>query len=93
MSDDVKKRTIGIVLYSGFEVLDVFGPAEMFGVLRELPECRDALEVMMVVEAAGEIVSSQGTRVVADVSFADAPELDIVLVPGASGRGVRLRMR
>jgi len=26
---------IGVVLFPGFELLDVFGPLEMFGVLRE----------------------------------------------------------
>ena len=78
---------LGIVLYPGFEPLDVFGPLEMFmyvGVER--------LVVHMIAQEAGLVPSSTGAypaaiapKVQADVSLADAPPLDIIMVPGGFG--------
>ncbi len=85
MCAEIKNRTIGILLFPGFELLDVFGPAEMFGVVNELPETKGALDVLMVAEEPGQVQSAQGTRVVVDASFAAAPALGILLVPGGIG--------
>lgn len=73
------KRTLGVVLFPGFELLDVCGPAEMFGNLG------GRMRVIMVAEHAGPIASTQGTKLVADYSFADCPRLDLILVPGGFG--------
>jgi transcriptional regulator GlxA family with amidase domain len=72
-------RTIGIVLYPKFELLDVYGPAEIFGNLGR------RMKVVMVAQKAGPIASVQGPQVVADASFEDCPRLDLVLVPGGFG--------
>ncbi len=72
-------RTLGIVLYPGFELLDVYGPAEMFG------NVTGKLKVVMVAQKAGSIASAQGPRVVAQYGFDDCPPLDLVLVPGGLG--------
>lgn len=82
---DPGQKTAGILLYPGFELLDTFGPAEMF--ISVPPEM---LRVVMVAEHAGEVTSgsvasSQCPRVVADYGFDDAPKLDILLVPGGVG--------
>ena len=42
-------------------------------------------DVLMVAEEPGQVQSAQGTRVVVDASFAAAPALDILLVPGGIG--------
>ena len=34
------KRTLGVVLFEGFELLDVFGPLEMFGLAADHFEIR-----------------------------------------------------
>lgn len=78
-ADHVKKKTLGVVLYSDFELLDVFGPVEMFG---NLPE---ELRVVMVAEQAGAVTSAQGPKAIADYGFDDCPELDMLLVPGGWG--------
>ncbi len=72
-------RTLGIVLYPRFELLDVFGPAEIFG------NVGAKLKVVMVAEKAGEVASIQGPKAVADYGFDDCPPLDLVLVPGGFG--------
>jgi len=72
-------RTLGVVLYEGFETLDVYGPVEMFGNVGE------ALRVVTVAEQAGPVASSQGPRTLAEHGFDDCPALDLLLVPGGMG--------
>jgi transcriptional regulator GlxA family with amidase domain len=72
-------RTLGIVLYPKFELLDVYGPVEMFGNLGT------RLKVVMVAQQAGPVSSVQGPKVVADFGFDDCPPLDLMLVPGGAG--------
>jgi transcriptional regulator GlxA family with amidase domain len=74
-----KPRTLGIVLYKNFELLDVCGPAEMFGNVGR------SLRVVMVAEEAGPVRSTQGVKLVADYAFRDCPSLDLIMVPGGSG--------
>jgi transcriptional regulator GlxA family with amidase domain len=73
------ERTVGVVLFPGFELLDVFGPLEAFGNLSGM------FRVVLVAERAGPVASAQGPRTVADHGFADCPHLDVVLVPGGIG--------
>lgn len=74
-------KTLGIVLFDGFELLDVFGPAEAFGILAEL----GTGTVLLVAAKAGPVASAQKLRAVADHGFADCPPLDVILVPGGMG--------
>ena len=80
-----KQRTLGIVLYKNFELLDVCGPAEMFGNVGR------ALRVVLVAEEAGPVRSTQGIKLVADYGFHDCPPLDLIMVPGGSGTLNQLR--
>jgi putative intracellular protease/amidase len=72
-------KRLGVVLYPEFELLDVFGPVEMFGNLKGV------VDVSMVAETAGAVVSAQGPAVVAEHGFADCPGLDLLLIPGGNG--------
>ncbi len=80
------KRRVGAVIYPGWEMLDTFGPLEMYSVLGA-----EKVEICMVAEQAGLVpaaLSADGPlapRVYADYGFADAPPLDIVVLPGGSG--------
>ncbi len=83
---------LGIVLYPGWEPLDVFGPLEMF-----MNVGYDRLRIHMLAEEAGPVASSAGSypekfapRVIADTALADAPKLDIILVPGGFGTFAQL---
>jgi putative intracellular protease/amidase len=73
-------RTIGVLLFPEFELLDVFGPLEMFGML-------DEFEIRLVAERERTVASTQGPRSVIDDLFANDRAYDILLVPG--GRGTR----
>ena len=73
------ERTLGVILFPGFELLDVFGPLEAFG---NLP---GVIGVKTIAAQAGPVVSAQGPRAVADHGFKDAPQLDMLLIPGGIG--------
>lgn len=73
------KKTLGVVLFPVFELLDVFGPLEMFGNLR------DQLNIIMIAEQPGPVESAQGPKAHADIGFPDCPKLDLLLVPGGMG--------
>ena len=73
------KRTLGVVLFEGFELLDVFGPLEMFGLVA------DAFEICLISEHGGVVASRQGPKSVCDAAFSTSPALDLLLVPGGIG--------
>lgn len=81
-----KPIAVGAVLYPGFEMLDMFGPLEMFSVLGS-----DVAVIHMVAEQAGPVHAALGAegavgpKVIADYGFDDAPQLDLILVPGGFG--------
>jgi transcriptional regulator GlxA family with amidase domain len=78
-SDSDRPRHIATVLFDGFELLDVFGPLEIFGLIP------DRFTMSLVGPAAGSVRSAQGPQVIADFSYQDAPTADMVLVPGGIG--------
>lgn len=71
--------TLGTILYPNFELLDVYGPLEMFGSIG--PELR----LVMIAEQAGAVASTQGPQTLAPYSFTDCPPLDLLLLPGGIG--------
>ena len=73
------KRRLGALFFEGFELLDIFGPLEMFGVLP------DHFELVTLAERKGAIASAQGPRVAVDRDFTDCGPLDVLLVPGGIG--------
>ncbi|MDQ7247869.1 DJ-1/PfpI family protein [Dongia sedimenti] len=72
-------RTIGVVLFDQFELLDVFGPLEMFGMLPE------EFAIRLVSEQADEIASRQGPASVIEHYASDGHDYDMLLVPGGQG--------
>ncbi|HTQ30005.1 MAG TPA: DJ-1/PfpI family protein, partial [Opitutaceae bacterium] len=70
---------IGAVLFDGFELLDFFGPLEMFGLLES------EAKITVVAEKAGPVKSSAGPSGVAEVTLADSGGFDILLIPGGIG--------
>ncbi len=72
-------KTLGILLFPGFETLDVFGPVEMFGMLAE------HINIVLISEQQGLIKSTHGQLVQTDFGWNKAPHLDYLLVPGGIG--------
>jgi putative intracellular protease/amidase len=84
--NDTTQRTIGIVLFDGFELLDVYGPLEIWNSLTNL------FRIVTVGEKPGPVSPSRGPNapaggpqtVVAQTLLACEP-LDVVFVPGGHG--------
>ncbi len=73
-------RTLGAIFYEGFELLDLYGPLEMFGSLG--PEL---LRIVAVAEKAGPVASAQGPQTLATHGFDACPPLDLLILPGGIG--------
>lgn len=72
-------RRIGALIFPGFELLDVFGPMEMFGLLDE------DFHIDLVAESAGPVPSSQRLATHAAITIDNAIKYDVLFVPGGSG--------
>lgn len=71
-------KTIAAVLFDGFEMLDLYGPLQMFSMHR------DAFRIVTVAQAAGPVTASGGPGTMAQEAFGDRP-FDLLLVPGGQG--------
>ena len=76
---DSAKRTLGVLLFPGFEMLDACGPMEMWG------NMKGPIHMITVASAKGAVASAQGPQMIAEHGFADCPKLDLLLVPGGFG--------
>ena len=74
--------TIGLLLFDGAEELDFAGPWEVFTMAALL---RDDVRVVTLAERAEPVRCAKGMRVIPDHALADAPALDVLLVPGGQG--------
>jgi transcriptional regulator GlxA family with amidase domain len=75
--------TIGLLLFDDVEELDFAGPWEVFtGAAGGKP---GALKVVTIAQGKDPVRCAKGLRVLPDHDFADAPALDVVLVPGGQG--------
>ncbi len=89
---NIQKKVLGVLLFPGFELLDAYGPMELWGNLRhapgslwQTPEQKVAIELVTIAAQPGAIASTQGPKTVADFGYAEAPPLDFLLVPGGIG--------
>ena len=73
--------TTGILLFDDAEELDWAGPWEVFTMAR-----REGDEVVTVAGSLAPVRCAKGLRVLPDHTFADAPALDVLVVPGGAGR-------
>ncbi|UCD69904.1 MAG: DJ-1/PfpI family protein [Betaproteobacteria bacterium] len=71
----------GLLLYPGVEPIDLATVGVLSMASRVVPQ----IEYTTVAANAGAVPMSNGLRVMADLSFADAPDLDVVIVPGGPG--------
>lgn len=73
-------RRVSIVLFEGFEVLDVFGPVELLS-------HASGIDIEFVGPSARLVRSAQGVRIECPLSYEDLSNgrIDILLVPGGPG--------
>jgi transcriptional regulator GlxA family with amidase domain len=80
---------IAIVLFDGAEELDWAGPWEVLAAWsRQWPD--DGVEVFAVAESREPITCAKGLRVLADHTWEEAPQPDVVVWPGGMGTRAQL---
>ncbi|HEV2527514.1 MAG TPA: DJ-1/PfpI family protein [Thermomicrobiales bacterium] len=93
MTTSPERRTVGILIFEGVEVLDFCGPFEVFSVTRRHDadgQPAKLFDVLTIAETSDVVVCTGGLKVVPDATIDDHPPLDIVVVPG--GMGTRREM-
>ncbi|MEM7288438.1 MAG: DJ-1/PfpI family protein [Actinomycetota bacterium] len=87
MTDTNGGRTFGVLVFDGAEELDFVGPWEVITASAMLQERdgRPADRALLVAESDRPVVCNKGMRVLPDATFAQHPDIDVLLVPGGNG--------
>jgi transcriptional regulator GlxA family with amidase domain len=72
----------GVLIFDGVEELDFAGPWEVLAASKALTS---KLDVMTIAQSLDAVRCAKGLRVLPDRTFADAPPLDVLVVPGGEG--------
>ena len=88
----MEKWNVGVLLFDGVAVLDFAGPFEVLnrarlepGVESRRTEDGSLFDVFAVAKTTEPVTATGGIVVVPRHSFADAPRIDLLLVPGGFG--------
>jgi transcriptional regulator GlxA family with amidase domain len=82
----MRKITVAMVLFPGFQLLDIAGPKDAFAEVRVLSQGECEYEMLTVGTTRGSVQSSSGLTVVPDRTIFDpCPQFDTVIVPGGLG--------
>lgn len=80
-----KVKKLGILLFNEAEVLDFSGPFEVFAICSKENSDERFFEVCTIAENSQIIRATDGLMVQPQYDFSNAPELDILIVPGGTG--------
>jgi transcriptional regulator GlxA family with amidase domain len=82
----MRKVTVAMVLFPGFQLLDIAGPKDAFAEVRILSQGQCEYEMLTVGTTRGPLQSSSGLTVVPDRTIFDpCPQFDTVIIPGGLG--------
>ncbi len=70
-------KTLGALVFPGFQTLDLFGPLEILG-----DHDVGAVDIKIVAETMEPVASYHGFRTVVDRTLADGTDYDLILIPG-----------
>jgi transcriptional regulator GlxA family with amidase domain len=76
--------TIGIVVFDGVLTSEVIGPAEVFATAGARGDFGGATVLLIGVEPQASIRTEEGIRLLVDTTIAEAPALDVLIVPGGN---------
>lgn len=76
---DPNRKKIAILVFNSVEILDFTGPYEMFGAA--------GCDVYTVAATRAPVTTAMGMTVVPKYSFSDAPQPDVLVVPGGGVYG------
>ncbi len=69
-------RTLGALVFPGFQTLDYFGPMEMLGSLR------DDIELITIAKTRDPVPSVHGQRIIPDKALSEKNDYDLLFIPG-----------
>lgn len=79
------QKKIGILLFNEVEVLDFAGPFEVFSITTIGERGEKPFRVNTVAQTKDLIKARNGLKIQPDFDFDDAPEFDIIIIPGGYG--------
>lgn len=75
------RKKVAILIFDGVQIIDYTGPYEVFGAAD--------FDVYTVAETTAPVTTAMGMTVVPKHTFADAPQPDVLVVPGGGVYGAR----
>ena len=69
-------KSLAVLVFPGFQTLDLFGPLEMFGGVR------DKINLTIVAETKAPVVSVHGQGLLVDKTISDGSNYDLLFIPG-----------
>lgn len=75
-------NNVGIYIYDEAEVLDFSGPFEVFSTANRIASESQTFHVFLVSETLGPVTARGGYKVLPNYSFADHPDIDLLIVVG-----------
>jgi len=69
-------KSLAVFVFPGFQTLDLFGPLEMLGGLR------DRIKITIIAKTADPVPSVHGQGLLVDRTIADGDDYDLLLIPG-----------
>ncbi|WP_077702776.1 DJ-1/PfpI family protein [Virgibacillus dokdonensis] len=97
----MKRRKVGILLYDFVDILDFTGPAEVLSLTsyskadqavnlyKEHLLPTNPFDVCTITESGKKVRAHSGLKIEPDFSIVDAPEMDILIIPGGPLRAVQ----
>lgn len=96
----MERTSVGILIFENVEVLDFAGPFEVFSRTRLEPgsasrrdDASAPFDVFTVARTPAPVTATGGLRVIPHHGFADAPAIDLLVVPGGFGTRALLEDR
>jgi len=82
----MRKITVGMVLFPGFQLLDIAGPKDAFAQVKVLSGGECEYEMLTVGTTRSPVLSSSGLTVIPDRTIFDpCPHFDTMIIPGGLG--------
>lgn len=72
-------RSVGALIFPGFELLDLFGPMQLLGLVP------DGYDLNLIAQAKGEVRGNPGLGATAAHSLEERSDFDILFIPGGTG--------
>lgn len=79
------RTKVGILLFNEVEVMDFAGPYEVFSITENEDGSGKAFEVHTISRTTQIVSARNGLKIQPDFDFQNAPQLDILIIPGGYG--------